>query len=143
MGLVRRITGVIGTAGLLGAGFGLSTPASAARTDLAAARSLPVAYNYYRGTTRQHHYYGSVRPQTFGTKGGPPDAIPMRWSYWNRSAAFGRGVVVHMGRHPITLWFHDVQRTRSGTRYYEKMKETWLGGGGAVYFHWNGRDWVA
>jgi hypothetical protein len=32
-----------------------------------------------------------------------------------------------MGSHPITLWFHDVQRTRGGTRYYGKKKETWLG----------------
>ena len=149
MKLVRKLTGIIGAAGLLGTGFGVTTAASAARIHPAAARSLPVAarslpvaYNYYRGLVRQHHYYGSIRPPNIRTKGGPPDAIPMHWSYWNRTAAFGRGVVVHMGSHPITLWFHDVQRTRGGTRYYEKMKETWHGGGGVVYFHWNGRDWV-
>jgi hypothetical protein len=129
-------------AGLLAAEFGMTMTASAARTQPSAAGRLPVAYNYYRGRVRQHHYYGSIRPRNFGTKGGPPDPIPMRWSYWHRTAAFGHGVVVHMGRHRITLWFHDVQRTRRGVRYYKKLKETWLGGGGVSYFRWNGHDWV-
>jgi hypothetical protein len=47
-----------------------------------------------------------------------------------------------MGRHPVTLWFHHVQRASGGTRYFQKVKETWIGGGGVSYFHWNGRDWV-
>jgi hypothetical protein len=100
--------------GIIAAPVAQATPGSAHPT---------VAYNWWKGRHEQKHYYGSVRPSVWGSSFGEP-ITSLRWSYWNRNSAKGKGLLIHMSCQPCheTVYLHDV-RTSHGTRYFEKATE--------------------
>ena len=122
-------------------GVGLGTVvASASTTRPMAATSIPVAYNWWRGPHEVRHYYGSIRPGIWGSSFGEP-VSSLRWSYWGRHSAKGKGLVVHMGTYHVTFYLHDV-KIAHGVRYFKKARETFANHGGTAYLHWSGHDWI-
>jgi hypothetical protein len=112
-----------------------ATPAVSA----AASHGKPVAFNWWRGLSRQRHYIRTTRPRVLGSSSGAP-VSSLHWMYWGENSAKGRGLVIHMGRHPVTVYLHDV-RVKHGVRYFEKLRETFANHGGTLYLHWSG-DWI-
>jgi hypothetical protein len=57
------------------------------------------------GRHEQKHYYGSVRPPVWGSSFGEP-ITSLRWAYWNRYSAQGKGLLIHMSCQPYTVNLH-------------------------------------
>jgi hypothetical protein len=123
--------------------FGIISAASVPAVSAApAAAQRIVAFNWWRGLHEQKHYYQSVRPNVLGSSFGEP-VSSIRWAYWGRNTAAGRGLLFHMSCQPcrVTVYLHDV-RASHGTRYFKKFRETFANHGGTSNLHWSGRDWV-
>jgi len=123
--------------------FGIITAVSVPAASAAPARAhRTVAYNWWRGSHEQKHYYGSVRPGVLGSSFGEPISS-IRWAYWGRKTARGKGLLVHMNCQPchVTIYLHDARAVHS-TRYFKKLRETFANHGGTTNLHWSGRDWV-
>jgi hypothetical protein len=136
-------TTVAATAAVPVMAFGIINAVSKPITSAAPAGAhRVVAYNWWRGIHEQRHYYGSVRPGVLGSSFGEPISS-IRWAYWGRNTARGKGLLVHMNCQPcrVSVYLHEVRVTH-GTRYFEKFRETFANHGGASNLHWSGRDWV-
>jgi hypothetical protein len=98
-----------------------------------------VAYNWWKGTREQRHYYPSIRPRVWGSSFGEP-ITSLHWVYWRQNTAKGHGLLVHMSCQPCheTIYLHDA-RTSHGRRYFEKARET---GPYTVNLHWTGSAWT-
>ena len=99
-----------------------------------------VAYNWYRGTTLQRHFYGSIRPKVWGDSFGEPWQN-ISWSYWRSLSATGHGRIYHMTCQPCyaTIHFYDAVPP-TGYRHFKKVK---ISGRrvGTYYLHWDGHNW--
>jgi hypothetical protein len=116
---IKRLAAAIGVSGMLLAGVGATTGASAAP---ASARSVPVIY-----ATFGNWQSPTVEPRNM-TMGAEFVLVRMRWTRWNGSFAkaggtdqWADGEAGQIHRWPSTITLSRV-RTHRGHPYYSRMK---------------------
>jgi hypothetical protein len=139
---IRKFAATLGAGGILAAGLGATTAASVAPVS---ARTRTVAIEATGVSGRGDVTY---RPGRFNIMLGGPVLFGkrLRWSYWGRRVADGRGTLV---AEDSTRWTSTVSlhfshpESKYGERYFENLHV--IGGSGiAQHWHWSWRagNWV-
>ena len=134
--------------GLSALGICMAAATATARAPIARASSIlpahpapPVALNYWRGRHHTRTYIRTTRPRVLGSSFGAPIS-GIHWKYWGQHSARGHGVVVHMGRHRVTIYLHDVGSLGSQGRYFKKLRERFHGSTAYLRWSWSKEDWT-
>jgi hypothetical protein len=100
---------LVAVAGVLGFASTDATGASAATHRPASTHDPTVAFDWWRGTHYQSHWFGSIRPTVFGNSFGNV-VTNLTWQYWDGStSALGFGLLYKMSCQPCHVKIRFLQ----------------------------------